>query len=324
MFTTEWDASWFFNPESTPQSQSLEIEAEVSIASVEGDFLGRGNRIAESIFDSGCDVALFHASLMEQITARVASLRPARVQINVNHGTEMAADLFDGAIHLFRNGVDRTRFPQRPTEWIPLVSDVESRLESCGTSPARRGDFGAAETISATFGRLDEVDSEEYLDALIEIMRRFPSHLHLFAGSGDARFLRGYLHSRHVLSRIRFLGYQTDVASLLPLIDLYIASFPDSGGLFVLEAMGAGKPVVVRGYRSKSHYNSGAELVGLEALIASTKSDFVESASHVIRDEDYRDALAQAIRSRFVQEFSPDRLGSRYVEFLGGFEGFRG
>ena len=122
------------------------------------------------------------------------------------------------------------------------------------------------------------------------------------------------------VSRIRFLGNQADVASFLPLIDLYIAPFPDSGGLFVLEAMGAGKPVVVLGYRSRSQYNSGPELVGLEALIASTKSDFVEIASHVLRDGDYRDAVAQAIRLRFVQEFSPDRLGSRYVDFLGSFK----
>src|SRR5207302_10089260 len=110
IFTTEWAASWFFNPAGVPQSQDMPIDADVKIASIEGDFIERAARIAQVIHDSGIKVAFFHGSLAEQITARVAALRPAPIQINVNHGSEMDADLFDGHIHLFQNALKRTRF----------------------------------------------------------------------------------------------------------------------------------------------------------------------------------------------------------------------
>src|SRR5207302_118641 len=52
IFTTEWAASWFFNPSGVPQSQEIPIDADVKIASVEGDFAERAERIAQAIRDS--------------------------------------------------------------------------------------------------------------------------------------------------------------------------------------------------------------------------------------------------------------------------------
>jgi len=111
IFTTEWAASWFFNAAGMAQSEQVEIEASTNVASVEGDFIERAERIAEAIRASGIQMAFFHASLGEQITARVAATRPAPVLVNVNHGTEMDADLFDGFIHLSQIAVAATRFP---------------------------------------------------------------------------------------------------------------------------------------------------------------------------------------------------------------------
>ena len=322
VFTTEWDSSWFFNPEGVARSRALEIDAEVLIASVEGDFLERGERVAESIAASGCEVALFHANLTEQITARVASLRPASVQINVNHGAEMDSDLFDGTVHVFQNAFERARFPDRSKRWIPLVSDIESRLESARASRVPRQVFGDSKTISATFGSFPMIADPKFLEALTEILQRSPSHLHLFSGEGDLRAARSHLHARQVLSQVRFLGAQADRACFFPLIDFYVASFPQSSAHFVLDAMGAGKPVVVLGHPPDSHSNPAAELVEIEELVASTQGEFVDIATEVIRDEDYRDALGQAVRMRFQREFRPAALGTRYLDFLNSFGEF--
>ena len=318
IFTTEWASSWFFNPKDVGQSQQLDIDADVRIASVEGDFFERAERVADAVRQSGCDAAFYHASLAEQITARVASLHPASVQVNVNHGGEMAAALFDASIHLFHNALERTQFPDRQNTWIPLASDIEARLDA--TPPADRRGLGlaASGTVSATFGNLYKISGEDYLRTLTEILRRFPSHIHLFAGSGDVRPARSYLHRAEVLPQVRFLGHQSDVSHLLPLIDVYIASFPHSGGHSLLEAMGAGKPVVVLGYPSDSHYNSGAELVGLDELVAAGQEAFIEIADKLIRDADYRDAVSQAVQERFRREFRPEHLGRRYKDFLDG------
>lgn len=314
VFTTEWAASWFFNPGQGPQSELVELRADVHVASVEGDFLERASRVANAVGDSGCPVAFYHASLSEQITARVAAFRPAPVQINVNHGTEMDADLFDGRVHLFRNALERTRFGHRPSRWIPLASEIDQRLGRA--VPVGRRAFGEASTISATFGNLYKVSGEDYLSTLSEILSRSPGHVHLFAGSGDPRPARDILRKKGVLGQVRFVGHQSDVAALVGAIDVYVASFPHSGGHSIIEAMGAGKPVVVLGYPQDSHYNSGAELAGFDELIAADRATFVEIACRLIADEDYRGVVGRAARKRFEAEFTPELLGIRYRDFI--------
>jgi hypothetical protein len=315
IFTTEWAASWFFNPAVVPQSEPMELEAETRIASVDGDFLQRAEKVADAIRAAGIKIAFYHGSLTEQITARVAAMRPAPVQINVNHGSEMDADLFDGQIHLFQNAMERTRF-SHPAEWIPLASDIERRLEM--SEPVTRQSMGleSASSVSATFGNLYKVAGSGYLRVLSEIMKRFPKHFHLFAGAGNVKAVRSHLHSEGVLPRVRFLGHVGDIAPLLESVDLYLASFPHSGGHSILEAMGAGKPVVVLRFPPDSHYNSGAELVGVPELIAPGEADYIEIADRLLRNPALRQKQSQAMRDRFRAEFRPERLGERYAAFI--------
>jgi Glycosyl transferases group 1 len=317
VFTTESAASWFFNPSGVPQSQPVELDADIKVGSVEGDFLQRAERAAEAIRSSGIRVAFFHGSLNEQITARVAAMRPARVQINVNHGTEMDVDVFDGRIHLFQNAMERTRFLSEPAEWIPLASEVETRIQM--SDPLSRQAMGleSATTLSATFGDLYKVAGSGYLRVLSEILKRFPKHFHLFAGAGNVRAVRSHLHSEGVLPRVRFLGHLSDVVPFLDVIDVYLASFPHSDQHSILEAMGAGKPVVVLRFPPDSPYNSGAELVGIRELIAPGEADFLEIADRLLRNPAFRAQLSQAVRDRFRGEFRPDRLGERYKAFVG-------
>jgi glycosyltransferase involved in cell wall biosynthesis len=315
IFTTEWAASWFFSPAGVPQSQSVPIDADVKIASVEGDFVERAERIAEAILDSNIEVAFFYGNLAEQITARVASLRPASIQIGVDCGGEMDADLFNGRIYLFWNALDRTRF-SRPAEWIPPASDIESRLQMSEHVTRQSMGLESASSVSATFGDLSNVKGSGYLRVLSEIMQRFPKHFHIFAGAGNVKAVRAHLHSEGVLPRIRFLGQVGDVAHLLPMIDVYLTSFPLGDERFILEAMGAGKPVVVMRFPPDSHYNSGAELVGARELIAPGEADYIEIADRLLRTPKHREAQGQAMLERFRAEFRPERLGERYKNFI--------
>jgi hypothetical protein len=316
IFTTESGASWFFNAAAIPQSQQLELEAEVKSASVEGDFVERAQRIADAIRKSGIPVAFFHSGLEEQITARVAAMRPSPIQINVNHAGEMDADIFDGRIHLFQNGLERTRFGSAPAEWIPPASDIESRLQM--SEPVTRDAMGlqSAATVSATFGNLNKAAGPGYLRALSEILTRFSKHFHLFAGTGDVKAIRPHLHAQGVLPRVRFLGNLGDVAPLLNVVDVYLAPFPKPTCRSVLEAMGAGKPVVALRVSPDSQSNSAAELVGARELTAPGEANYIEIVDRLLRNSALREQQGQAMRDRFRSEFRPDRLGERYKQFL--------
>jgi len=242
-------------------------------------------------------------------------MRPVGVQVNVNHRAAMDADLFDGHIQTFQSEMKRSRFSSR-SEWIPPASDIELRLEK--SQPVTRKDVGLedASSISATFGNLHKFAGGGYLSALSEILKRFPNHFHLFAGGGNVKVIRSHLHAEGVLPRVRFLGEVGDVAPLLDIVDVYLAPFPHSGVYSILEAMGAGKPVVTLRVPADSDYNSGAELVNIRELNAAGEGEYIAIADRLLRNPELRTQRGQAMRDRFRAEFHPDRLGERYKAFL--------
>ncbi len=315
IFTTEWSASWFFNPAGQAQSEPVEIDADVRIADVDGDFEDRASRVAAAMQESGISVAFFHGALDQQITARVASMRPATVQINIGHNSEMDAGLFDGRIHLSENAMRRTRFSE-PAEWIPPGSDIESQLAISERLTRQSLGIESASSVSATFGDLRHASGREYLAVLVEIMNRFPKHFHLFAGAGNVRAIRSLLHAEGVLPRVRFLGQMKDVAHLFHVLDVYFASFPNCETNFVQNAMGAEKPVVVFRAAPESPENTAAELLAIPELIASNKAGYIDIADRLLRDAAFRTQQSQAVKQRFRAEFKPERLGERYKAFL--------
>jgi hypothetical protein len=295
VFSTECSASWFVNPVGAPEAQNLDMGVETVIASADGDFAERAERIAAAIRAYAVDAAFYHAGLDEQITCRVAAWRPAPVQIHVGPAGEFDAAFLDG-----QTGI------------LP-ASDIEERLQAHPLSTRQEMGLESAGSVSATFGDFYKVAGSGYLHALGEILMRFPKHFHLFAGSGDIKPIRAYLHAEGVLPRVRFLGPMSDVASVMGVVDVYLASFPHSGDATVVDAMGAGKPVVTLRYPPNSPFSSGAEIVGVAELIASRESEYAEIAMRLIRDREARDRASAAVFSRYQNEFHPSLLGPRYL-----------
>jgi glycosyltransferase involved in cell wall biosynthesis len=132
--------------------------------------------------------------------------------------------------------------------------------------------------------------------------------------------MRSHLHAEGVLPRVRFLGDIRDIAPLLNVVDIYLAAFPDSTAQFVLEAMGAGKPVLALRFPLDSPSNSGAEMIGLRELTAPGEANYIEIADRLLRNADLRAEVGQALQDRFRREFRPERLGERYKQFLARFD----
>ena len=314
VFTTEWASDWFFNPPGR-QSQPFEVDAETIVGPRSGGFLERAEIVAKAIRDQDIDIAFYHCGPTEQITVRVAALGPTPVQINVNHATEVDADMFNGFAHLFQNGLERSRFPHRPSRWIPLISDIEERLTACVPRRREELDLERAETVSGTYGNLFKV-SHEYVQTLVRIMERLPGHYHVFAGAGDEAPIREPLEAARLISRVRFLGYMDDIANLLEMTDVYLNTFPVSGGQSVLEPMAAAKPVVILRHREATHFNAGAELAGLEEVLADSEDGYVELATRFIKDVALRQELGEKLQKRFQDNFRPTDLGPKYVDFM--------
>jgi len=261
---------------------------------------------SNNLHESGISIAFLHSS---------ASLRPARVHVRVHHESNADAQSYDGHIFLFENARLRAGVSGNAV-WIPPASDIEAIAKR--REPVTKQSMGleSAGSISATFGPLSNVSGREYLRVLAEIMTRFPRHYHLFAGIGNVRTIRPYLHSEGVLPRVRFLGPMNDIASVIPMIDVYLTPFPDADPRFVLDAMGMEKPVLVRRYATDSPLNSAAELVGIRELSASKEMEYIEIADRLLRNNSFRAEQGQATYDRFRAEFRPAKLGERYKTFL--------
>jgi hypothetical protein len=318
IFTTESAASWFFNPEGVPQSVSGLVD-NAWIAPVKGNFIERAGHVASAIRASEIDVAFYHAGLGEQITARVAAFRPTAIQVNVAYGVEMDPSLFDGYIHLTMQGLRSTRHASEPHEWIPPVSDIADRVRACPSSLRQMMGLESAATVSATLGDLQHLSKPEYLQALSGLLGAFPNHYHLIAGSGDVKTMktiRAYLHDEGSLSRVRFLGGTSDVASVLAVADVYLAPLIHADESLLLEAMGAGKACVVLGNGEDPRLNFCAELLGIPELTAAGDSEYMQIAQRLIRDKAERNRCAGLVQSRFDSHFASSLAGRRYIDFL--------
>ena len=157
--------------------------------------------------------------------------------------------------------------------------------------------IASATTISASFsGPLRS--QTEFVKVIIQLMHRFPSHFHLFVGTGEVRALRGLLHSEGVLPRMRFLGALPDITRLLGAIDLGLVAFPDSGSASIIDLMAAGKPVVALRDAAGSAANAAPDLLGEPELTAETPGQYVQIADRLIRDVATRVRLGERLRER--------------------------
>ena len=316
VFTTEWASSWFFNTASDARSDSSIFPSEAVIASVEGNFIERAERIASAIRASGAEIAIYHAGFNEQITARVAAFRPTAIQVNVAHGMEMDAALFDGYIHSTKHGL---AFPHRSSalrDWIPPATDIAERLKECPSDLRHAMGLEAATTVSATIGDLRSCSDTAYLNALTGLLTSFPNHFHLFAGSGDVKPVRGPLHAEGVLPRVRFLGTMSNVASVMAVTDVYLAPLKSPDETSLMEAMGAGRPPVVLQHPGDPYRNAPAELVGIKELLAGNEAEYAQIAQGLLRNAEHRGRCSELVLSRFQSEFSAALLGPRYLQFL--------
>jgi hypothetical protein len=315
VFTTEWSSSWFFNT-SGPSAEAPVTVSNGIVASTAGNFIERADRIASAIRASGVDAALYHADLNEQITARVAAFRPARLQVNVAYGIGMDADFFDGFIHLKKQGVAASHHSTEPRVWIPAPTGIAERVRACPSDMRHAMGLGAAETVSSTWCDLKQVSEPKYLYVVTGLLKAFPNHFHLFAGNGDVKGIRAAFHAEGVLPRVRFLGAVSDMASVMAVSDVYLCPFKKSEETPILEAMGAGKPCVATRSSSDPGQDLNAEILGIPEFIADSEMTYLQIAQGLLRDAETRKRGAGLIESRFESEFSPALLGRKYLEFL--------
>lgn len=195
-----------------------------------------------------------------------------------------------------------------------LVRDFGIRAEKAqvvhyGIEPERfmapsrdlRSAWGLGEVpIIGTIGRLERRKGHDLLiQAMPLILRHVPRATLLIAGHdpwGYGRTLQSLVGQLGLDGRVRFVGFQSDICSFLHAVDVFaFASRSEGFGQVVIEAMAAGRPVVV------------PRIEPLTEIVVNGKTGFcVEPESP--------EALAEAIVWALSHREKAKEMGERGVE----------
>jgi len=127
--------------------------------------------------------------------------------------------------------------------------ELEQRISTAQDLRSMSGLEG--KLLIGSIGRLEPRKGHDLLiQAIPSVVQKFPQAMLLIAGHdpwGYGRVLERLVVQLNMEKHVRFLGFQSDIPSFLHAIDVFaLASRSEGFGQVVIEAMAAGKPVVVQ------------------------------------------------------------------------------
>jgi glycosyltransferase involved in cell wall biosynthesis len=168
-------------------------------------------------------------------------------------------------------------------------------------------------------GRLVEVKGVEYLVRAMELLVKQSPKLRLrIVGDGPLRgMLQDLAASLNLANNIEFVGSvaHADLPRVLRSARIFVMpSIQEGLGLVAVEAMGCGCAVVASDLPTiRDTVQDG--VTGLTAEVANSK-DLADKISRLLRDEEFRIALADRGREAAKARFAWSMVGRRYTEII--------
>ncbi len=243
---------------------------------------------------------LFPLNRLHRITlSRVA--RVVAVSEAVGRQLRMQKIVPQERVTVVHNGIDIARFETAMREF--------DREQFC-----RRWDVPEASTLVGSVGSLNPLKGhEDFLRAAARIADTFPATYFIVAGVDvtprqiNRANLERLVRELNLESRVRFIGKMDDVAPLFCALDIFVsASYSESFGLAIAEAMTTGTPVVA------TETEGAREIIrdGETGLLVSVR-DFgalAKAVSDLLSDAERRLRIGQNAREEVRLRFSLDKM----------------
>ncbi len=285
--------------------------------SVYAQLIGLGKRIS----DFNPQVLVTSAGLATFKNYFVASLKPAPVTIAFHQGPspQFSWHTFDHSISWFL-----TTFPECPTDCshVPLELNLPQREQFPPASLEKLG-IPAGATIMVCGGRLYKFQDPNIWQVLLEALQEHENlYLIIIGVREDQLPFLDRLLTASVREKIRFQGWTRDYLSFLSAADFVIDSYPVGGGVFLMEAMGLGVPVVSFEHDYVNVYNNNDCSGGLEIVVDNDlivkRGDFAELKNRISRltsDVNFRRRLGELCHERVSErQGDPARMVRRCEE----------
>jgi len=203
-------------------------------------------------------------------------------------------------VQVIYNGIDPEPFT------TPAVLNLRQEL---GLGPVSR--------LIGCVGQLDERKGwHTLMPAFVQTARRHPEAHLVAVGVGPLRdWIEHYAIEQAVADRVHLLGFRDDIAEIMKNIDmLVLPSLWEGFGIVMVEAMAAGKPVIV------TNVSSMPEVVLEEETGHIVPVRDPGALAHAIRDLLEHPEKAQALgasgRQRVQDYFTLDHMVTRYEELF--------
>ena len=163
--------------------------------------------------------------------------------------------------------------------------------------------------------RLSRVKDPQTLIRAIHIVRQVVPDVHLvLVGRGELEEeVRYMIYQERLEDCVHSLGYRQDIPRLLHAMDVFVLSSHSEGlSLAILEAMSAQRPIVATAVGGTPGLLANGEC-GLLVPPGDPQA-MAQAILELLTNETKAQELARHARERFMQEYTIDRMGERYLE----------
>ncbi len=290
------------------------------------------SRLAEVVEEEGIDVVHAHYAIPHALAALLVKdvVAPRRLPVVTTlHGTDItivgqdrayarvtayairASDVVTAVSEYLRCETDRVFGALRPIDVIPNFVELERFHPD--REPARRRAFArTGEALLVHVSNFRPVKrSVAAVEVLARVVRERPAVLLMVGDGPDRAACEARARELGVRDRVRFVGAQAEVESLLPLADLFLLpSEYESFGLAALEAMACGTPPIA--------FAAGGlpEVIedGVDGRLLPPHDDAAlgDAVLELLRDDVRRTAMGAAGRASAERKFALDRIVPMY------------
>lgn len=213
--------------------------------------------------------------------------------------------------------------PGYPTDRVATVYDGVRIAPPGGAGATRaaiRADLGVPDS-ALVVGTVTRLSIQKRIDRLLSAVALLPGVHVIIAGEGELESeMRAQATELGIDRRVHFLGFRSDVASVLSAFDVF-ALTSDKEGMAnaMLESLAAGVPVVstdVSGAREALGPDEHRRIAGL--VVDPSAEAVAEGLRGVLEDAARREALAAEARRRADSRFDFARMVDAWEAVLGG------
>jgi len=148
-----------------------------------------------------------------------------------------------------------------------------------------------------------------FFELVRQILEHNPTVVFLFAGGGDLVPMRQFFKRCGLLDRCCFLGTRRDIDEVVAHCDIYLTTYPITGGLMSQYAAANAKPIVA--YNSPDlRINEIEDFVCINENISVTMTDqslVLAEVRHLVEDAQYRRERGEQLRRAMLTQAAFDR-----------------